>query len=834
MSRYFLTGLKVEGFRGINNEGDALAIKFKKDKMNSVFAMNGVGKSSLFDAVHYAITGSLPKLDELHQIERSEDYYLNRFHSQTRGTIELTFESDDASPQTHQIIVERQADGTRTVTSPTGHSDPQALLATFNSSFALLDYHTSNTFIGHSPLERGRSFSTLLGLDAYSDFRQVLRTVVDTRALRTDLNLAVLEAKVTTLSDSVATALVRVGNSYKSITGKDMADIKKLDDYSGEVLGSVKQVELLKAELQEVSSLDGVDFDVVIKVIKAAEGGKDKDRHIELTGIITKLGNLGEPDKGIAAEKTELAKKIGELAELYESTAGKQRRSLYEAAGHLLTSGGWHDEKTCPLCENSLTEPIGDIVSAQQVQYGQVDEKIKEIKAYWLNSQLRVRCNQLEEPVGKDLPESEKHFRNNDTKITDGTIKVEELENLFTYHDKLEGRLNAAKKKFSEEQAELTKKLPKSLVQLTEQVEYAKQFRDNSNEYKNSVQSHETLKKNLDLRTRWQAFIVKAADEYAQAEAELSRQKLVTIEPEYKAMFADVMGASDVVPNLTRGETNEHLYVQLGEFRGHRDLSAKPLLSESFRNALAISVYLSAAMKHGDAPRFIILDDISSSFDAGHELQLMEYIRTKLQYGANTDGLQFIILTHDDLMQNLFEQLASSGEVNHQVIEGMPPYNLTMRNKNTAQLRANAVTPLTAGQLDAGKPWVRPYLECKLMEVIRSLKISVPLDFAVKDKKRMVQNCLNAIQKDVDLHIASGNIILTQSQITDMKNMHLPALLANWVTHFETGNGNGVSAAVLLGVIDSVDKFTDCFKYDYTDPSTGRVTRKYYKNLTTQ
>ena len=834
MSRYFLVGLRVEGFRGINNEGDPLDIKFKKDKINSIFAVNGVGKSSIFDAISYAITGRLPKLDELHQIERSEDYYLNRFHSGAQGTIELVFESDDATPQEHHITIERTTGGARTVTSPTGHPDPEALLAMFNSSFALLDYHTFHTFIGHSPLERGRSFSTLLGLDAYSDFRQILNSVVDTRALRADLSLATLETQVASLNDLVTTTLVKVGNAYKNITGKDMSDIKKLDDYSIEVLTSLKQVELLKDGLKEVSSIDAVDFEAIILIIKAAEGGKDKDRYIELTGIIAKLGTLGEPDKSITDEKLELTKKVGELSKLYETTAGKQRRSLYEAADHLLSSGGWHDESKCPLCESELAEPIKDIVNSQKTQYIQVDEKIQEIKNYWLASHLRVRCNQLEEPIGKDIPENDKHFRNNDLKITSGTVKADELDNLFTYHDKLEGRLSAAKEKFTNEYNELAKKLPKSLVQLTEQIEYVRQFRDSVEDYRTNVQSHASLKKKLDFRTRWQTFIVKAADEYARAEAELSRQKLLTIEPDYKAMFAEVMGSSDVVPNLTRGDTNEHLYVQLGEFRGQHDLSAKALLSESFRNALAISVYLSAAMKHSDAPRFIILDDISSSFDAGHELLLMEFIRTKLQYDSNNNGLQFIILTHDELMQNLFEQLSSSNSAHHQIIEGTPPYNLHMRNKSAAQLRSNAVTKLTAGQIDAGKFWVRPYLECKLMEVIRSLGVSVPLDFAVKNKRRMVQNCLNAIQKDINLHVAAGDIILTPSQIANMQNTHLPALLANWVTHFETGNGNGVSAAVLLGVIDHVDNFTECFKYDHTEPSTGRVTRKYYKNLTTQ
>jgi DNA repair exonuclease SbcCD ATPase subunit len=70
MTRYFITKLKVEVFRGINNESDPLNLKFKPDAVNSVFAVNGIGKSSLFDALCYAVHGDIPKLDALQTQER--------------------------------------------------------------------------------------------------------------------------------------------------------------------------------------------------------------------------------------------------------------------------------------------------------------------------------------------------------------------------------------------------------------------------------------------------------------------------------------------------------------------------------------------------------------------------------------------------------------------------------------------------------------------------------------------------------------------------------------------------------------------------------------------
>ncbi|WP_044559553.1 AAA family ATPase, partial [Azospirillum sp. B4] len=62
MTRYFLGSLTIEGFRGINNDGDPLVLKFKTDAINSIHAPNGVGKSSIFEAVHFAIHGNVPRL----------------------------------------------------------------------------------------------------------------------------------------------------------------------------------------------------------------------------------------------------------------------------------------------------------------------------------------------------------------------------------------------------------------------------------------------------------------------------------------------------------------------------------------------------------------------------------------------------------------------------------------------------------------------------------------------------------------------------------------------------------------------------------------------------
>ena len=74
MTRYFLESVTIEGFRGINNDGDPLVLRFRPDAVNSIHAPNGVGKSSIFEALHFAVHGTVPRLENLQGAEQGPSY----------------------------------------------------------------------------------------------------------------------------------------------------------------------------------------------------------------------------------------------------------------------------------------------------------------------------------------------------------------------------------------------------------------------------------------------------------------------------------------------------------------------------------------------------------------------------------------------------------------------------------------------------------------------------------------------------------------------------------------------------------------------------------------
>ena len=828
MPRYFLRRLKVEGFRGVNNQGNPLDICFKPDAVNSVFAVNGVGKSSIFESLYYTIHGTIPKLDDLKAQERPQDYYSNRFHSGNKAMIEVELEPDDGGAVV-SIKVERDSAGTRMVTSPSGHTDPEGCLRALNEAFALLDYRTFSRFIEESPLERGRTFSALLGFSEYSDCRQALQVVSDTRTTKTDLDMKVLETQIAGTQRTAQQALVALRSNFEKVTGKPLEDVNKLQQYATEVAQAIGNVELLKKHFDD-KPLNEIDFEAIKEIIKTAEGGEKRKELEGAIADINALEALGAHDSAAIGEDQKKTKTlIAERDALLAATRGDLFEKLYSAAQEVVESDVWPQDELCPLCESDLKTPISEHIKHQLTQYAESAAKMKELGDLWESSAWRD-CLSVHEPakvLGVDA--AGRILVSLDTRIKSGEVTEAEAEAAVTRTSELlalvPGLLEKAKKKKTNLEAEL----PASLVQLTEQVEYGRQFKDALATYQQARLEEAEQQARLDIRERWKTFISKASSRFSTAEASLSKTKINNIDAEYKSMYQDIMRVGDVVPDLQRANDKEDLNVELSDFHGQRKLSARALLSESYRNALAISVFLAAAMKHSGAPRFVVLDDVTSSFDAGHQFYLMELIRTKLQYPQNVNGLQFIILSQDGLLEKYFD--TNGGPAwHHNKLQGSPPMGDILHQAQGAdRLKTRVTTLLSAGQISEAEPIVRQYLEYKLQQIIGKVNISVPLDFAIKDTSKMVGNCLNAIQSAIDLHQKAGLLVLDTQQVKEVLNSHVPAIISNWVSHYATGGSSSFSAPVLNAVISSIDSLADCFKYD--DTSVSPTQRKWYRSL---
>ncbi|MEA4837124.1 MAG: AAA family ATPase [Rhodospirillaceae bacterium] len=832
MSRYFLASAAIEGFRGINNDGDPLVLKFKHDAVNSVHAPNGVGKSSIFEALHFALHGTVPRLEEMQDAEQGGSYIVNKFHPTQQATVALVFKSDDGTPDV-SITVTRTTAGGRVVTSPSGYADPNSFLADLCEDFVLVDYPRFASLVDCSALERGRSFASLVGMSRYSQLRQALDGAKNTRNINGDLGLSTLNTEVTAENRALGAVEQRILAAHQEVTGEaggQMADTAAL---KAQVTAGLAGIALFTPLLANASVMD-FDFDAAEKIVDQEEGGAARKTLDGLNTAVTTLSGLevsaaelAEIDALVAAAKArdDAMRKVG-AASLH---------ALLKDALAVVNSADWHDPKVCPVCEKAGDGPLQDQLEAKIALYVEADQLDAELKRQVQSAGCVGKLRQLEDQARLGVPDADRTAQVLTLAARQSSVSTAELKRARDALGALEVKRVDALAAVNAEIAELQASLPPSLVAVTRTLGQAKQFRDAMNEYERTLPALATKQAKLAKLNRWKMFITNLAGQFATAESALANARITDIQASCQELFGHlVRGGPNVRPTLNRAQNTEQVDLKLADFFGLPDQSARALLSESYRNAVAASIFMAAANRHQGVPRFMVLDDVTSSFDAGHQFSLMDTIRTKLRFGAPNGlpgGLQFIILSHDTSLEKYFDRLNGTAEWNHQKLQGMPPRGrLMIAAQQADRLKAQAEQYLNAGQIDIGEPIVRQYLEYKLGQIISRLEIPVPPDYATRGDKRTLSTYVDAITAAVSLYQAAGRCVLSAQQIINLQNHHMPSIMANYVSHYETGAGNPFNAYALLGVLQSVDALADCFCW--TDPANNQ--RKFYRRLDRQ
>ena len=828
MTRYFLTRVQIEGFRGINNEAEPLDLRFRKDAVNSVFAANSLGKSSVYEALCYAIRGVVPKLEALHANEKPGEYYCNRFHSSGTAEIVLTLTPDDGTTEVVARI-QRSAIGKRTVDSPSGHPDPQSILRSLDTELALLDHKTFLQFIDDAPLKRGRAFSGLLGLGKLSELRQALEVLSNQRNLKTDFHLDTLTTQVANARQRAAHALRTVRSSYQHLMGADLPATIQHAAIVEEVSEALGKVPLLKPFF-ESADLGSIEFKDVRTAIKKTEASDKRDRLAAVIRSITKLQTLA-PGSSEKNEQEELRKCIRERDEALALTRGPLFQELYNTLTRVLDSDEWDDPSCCPACESeALSPPLCDTVASHLEQYERVRTSQTAILLAWNKANWVSRLRSLEALNELGIPEKDRRASALDDLFRHKQPSEDDVNDAVDVLNLLDERRDSTLAQCQKEKNNLEAELPPSLVDLTEQVEHAEELKDAIAEHQTHESDSKATASKLTQRQHWATFIEYAAKSFANAEVALSTSQTNAIETEYRRLYETITNNPEVVPTLRKATGSEELHLRLEDFYGLEDLSAAALLPESYRNALALSIFLAAVLKTQTSARFMVLDDITSSFDAGLQYSLMEVLRSRVAYPANPDGPQVIVLSHDGLLEKYFDSLSNATGWHHQRLQGLPPRGLVLSQaQDSSRLRANAEKYLRAGQVEQAFPLIRQYLEYRLLQVIRKVGIRVPLDFSIRDDRKMVGNCLKAINDAVDLHEKAGSLILSPEQLKNLHTVHAPALISNWVNHYSTAVTGSLSPYPLLGVLDAVDQFVECFMYTSRDGASS--SQRFYASL---
>jgi len=377
MSRYFLASAAIEGFRGINNDGEPLILNFKHDAVNSVHGPNGIGKSSLFEALHFALHGTVPRLERMQKAEQRESYIVNKFHTRKQATVALVFKSDDDSPDV-SITVTRTATGKRDVKSPSGYSNPERFLTDLCEDFVLVDYQRFASFVDCSALERGRSFASLVGLSRYSQFRQTLDRIKDTRNINNDLGLSALETEVDADKRNLKAVGERILAAHREVTGNEDGQIEDVAALKIQMTESLAAVPLFAPLLAGISVMD-LDFGDAEKLVDRTENGAARKKLDDLDKDRMSLHDLK-----VSAEECKEIESLVMAAKARDDAMHKvsaaSLHTLLKDALVIVKSPDWHDPKMCPVCERRGDRVLQEQLETKIARYDKAERHDADLK----------------------------------------------------------------------------------------------------------------------------------------------------------------------------------------------------------------------------------------------------------------------------------------------------------------------------------------------------------------------------------------------------------------------------------------------------------------------
>lgn len=811
MARYFLKELHIEGFRGIKNVSNPLKLKFAQTKVTSIFAENGTGKSSVFQALEYALSGDISFLRPMQAAEKPQQHILNFFHPEKKATLKLILVPDDGGKNV-TITVELDSNLKRHVYGSDHIGDPEQFLKELYSEFVFLDSRKFIKFIEDTALERGRSFGPLLGLGSYGDLHRALKDASRPGNRRKDFELDKLENEIRTLKANIRTSQERIDE----ICATSFPLSGPSPETQKHIIEALAQEPTLEEHLT-CEHLQDVDFSKLEEAIAQSEEWVDKEafEHLKTRHDLLE-STLPIFDSVISDSETSKAL-IQEHMIIAAQSHDHMRLTILQTAEKFLEeSSGW-DSYQCPLCMKVLEAPIDEHVRHDLEKLTPLIKSHKELQQQvYESSFLELLETNVDGLAPRGMKACSHRIREAITKYSfNEALLKESLDLLLDYRDNITFR----KRILKEQMERLEKSRPVSSAQLMAKVRDAQDIKNILHAKEAAMEKMEQLQKKLKIFARWGTFIERASEKFSAAESEMSNRKLSRISNNFETMYQTIMfDGEGIQPSLNRKAGSEHLELSLKNYHGKKDLSVRATLSESYRNNMAISLFLTAALDARLPARFIVLDDVTSSFDSGHQLKLMSYILQHLQYGANSEGAQFIILSHDGNLKKTFnvlqqESASYSSQWDSQVLKELTPKEIIgTQNLSLHTLKSKAEALVEGPSPSDSAPFIRQYYESVLLQVIRKLRIPVPFVLGESTDRNTIHDLLDAIDRAIKLY-EKGQILAIDKSAFSRARINCSAMILNQESHFSTAEFSSLTRNTYKNIIKDIDELLGCFQY---------------------
>jgi recombinational DNA repair ATPase RecF len=819
MKRTYISSISIQGFRGINNSTSPLLIPFNEEGITSLFAENGKGKSSIFEALYYCLNGRLPKLDSLHREIKDDKSKKNLFYN-GKGKIDITFIEEDGTP----VVINFEVDDNGALSlSGSTISNPQAFLQEIQCEHNFLDYNTFIQILLKSPEETGKLFSDLIGFSEFPVIKEKIDKITRTQNLNNDF----FKIKKEVLISNNEEAIKELANQTLKLVNELGFTEKAFD--KNKITSYLKKT--LKNEFKtSTKNLNTIKWDEIIK----NRAGSSYNQNVEALNRAelekNQLHNFKPIIKSLYKDNfSSLSKRLKKCFAKVPSIEGVYLGSLIEKAIQVYEQTK-ADNNTCLLCKTTSLNK-GELSFLDQLKSSIDKYKIFREELHNINQDLTSQIEsskilEIENYLKSKniLPSSNntfsKIFYSHESLNQSFFLEIDFRKHLREYNQEI----TIKEKALCIEIKNLHKKVPKDLPLLIEKTLKIKDSVLRIAEIEEKENQIIDAEKYLKALTDWIDFVNEVRNDFEAAFNDLMTAISADINNLTKDFFISIMRNDEISPILVKDAKGQKINILLDKFYSATGKGATPLLSESYRNALCLSIYFASALKNKSRGNFIILDDITSSFDSGHQLYLLDLLKDKISIIHNKKGKQIIFLTHDGLLKKTLNSYANSNSKwNHYSLSGNKD-QLTIKPFTVDDFQRILLHKIAIGN-DIGSD-LRHYYEFVLLDIIEKLDMQIPYGLIINTDKRLVENLLTAINSIIQLHKKKSKI-KTLPDRSDFK-IHMQQI-ANNLAHCSSSSSMSLSSGLLTSYVNDIDNIKKRFQYEC------KCSRKlgwiYYKSI---
>lgn len=781
--------ISLKGIRGTKN-----TLKLPLNgKSALLYGDNGTGKSSISDSLEWFFTDKVEHLNSL-EIDLKEALRNAKIDASVTSEVAISFTNNkvDATKNIYYKKTKLVSDFNNT------SEDFTKFYTDTKNENLILRFKNLTNFVDNTKTEKLKYLSEIIGFSEVSKKKEVLQKCYN--AIKSEITKQNFEGQKS--------------NLQRILIEKIGASISQEQNFIDKLNEKIKPLNIG----YEIKTIE--DIDKVLTHLTSPENNKLNLELAFLENIQNNLNLLKSEIGFINSEYNKYYLEFEKIALDVESIMQTFFKELLNSGKNVITK--YHKEDSCPLCLQPKN--IEELQSEITKRLEEIEESSKKLndfnKSKTLVSEIALeRTKRIDALLQiSDINSNENEpLKNEIQKIKD---KIGAFQNASTI------KVTSGEKISEPEKINLLEGDFNFQAKILERITKIKEaLKNNSTILYNEISSSKEAFLNIRLIEKQKGILENQQnslkiiyDEFIKKQKEGLENFITTFSGRINE-FYQFMNPNEPFQELkivTIGEDDElnGLTIEY-KYEGNWVSPPQKYFSESHLNCFGLSFFLASVIAFNKESKFVVLDDVISSFDSTHRKKFADLIIEKF------NAYQFIVLTHErEWFDNMIKPLAKKkgwyiNEIKWSENKG------THFDETPSELKDFIEHNLSQGvSSNMGNP-IRRYMEQKLKDIASNTDTKVAFKFNEINEHRMCYELITGLKSRIK--IANKDLLVTYPVIDRIENS---AQIGNTLSH---DNPLDSKIGDLKAIWADIIEFEKIFYCQETDCKRPKVSLKNYE-----